>query len=240
MIIGFSDVTGKGRLTSQLCFSAGLFAQYSEKKHLIISRKPQKAEHYLGISPEEADKKRNDLLRLAVNGQLTTQLLSDYSIPLMKGLDYLDASFVEKQAGDHPHVLYEYLMEKANEGYHYVFADLGGDAVKYRKIDKFVLCLPQSEVIMEELRKEKEERLPKTGMSLLLFGSYYPESRWTKNRLTKGIASAEVLGIEFAYELFDAFQAGDLLDYLKRRYLNWEKEYKTFTKFTGGGEERRK
>ena len=31
MIIGWADITGKGKLTSQLCFMAGLFTQCSEK-----------------------------------------------------------------------------------------------------------------------------------------------------------------------------------------------------------------
>lgn len=240
MIIGFSDLTGKGHLTSQLCFSACLCAQYSEKKHLIISRKPKKAEYYLGISSQEADKKRSDLFRLAVNGQLTTQLLSDYSIPLMKGLDYLDASFIEEQATEYRLALYEYLAEKADEGYHHVFIDLGNETGLYQSIDKIILCLPQSMAVMDSEFKRKVKELIDGNLPLLLFGSYFPESRWTKSRLSKGINSADILGIEFTYELFDAFQAGDVLEYLKRRHGNWEKEYKLFSKFINGGEEKRK
>lgn len=239
MIIGWMDITGKGKLTSQLCFMAGLFSMYSEKKHLLISRNPIKAEYYLGLSSEEADKKRADLLRLAVNGQLTTQLLSDYSIPLMKGFDYLDASFVDEKEGEYRRVLYEYLLEKAGEGYHYVFADLGGELEMSRSADKIVLCLPQSPAALEKARRLGALPFEKGRMPLALFGHYFPESRWTKKRLTQGMEAA-VLGIPFSYELFDAFGAGDLPDYLKRKFFQWEREYKEFAKFIGGGEERRK
>ena len=240
MIIGWADITGRGKLTSQLCFMAGLFSQYSEKQHLLISRRPIKAEYYLGLAPEEAEKKRADLLRLAVNGQLTTQLLKDYSLPLMKGLDYLDASFVDDKAGEYKRALYEYLLEKAGEGYRYVFADLGREIEMSRGADKLVLCLPQSPVIIKESLHGQSLNFERGRLPLLLFGQYFPDSRWTKKRLAKDIAAAEILCLPFSYELFDALNDGGLLDYVKRRYSNWEKEYKLFAKFVGGGEERRK
>ena len=240
MIIGWADITGRGKLTSQLCFMAALFAQYGEKQHLLISRRPAKADHYLGLAPEEADKKRADLLRLAVNGQLTTQLLKDYSLPLMKGLDYLDASFVDSKAGEYKQVLYEYLLEKAGEGYRYVFADLGREIEMSRSVDKLVLCLPQSPAAIAESLHRQPMSFERGRLPLLLFGQYFPDSRWTKKRLAKDIPAADMLSLAFAYGLFDALNEGSLLDYVKRKYGDWEAEYKQFAKFIGGGEERRK
>lgn len=240
MIIGWADITGRGKLTSQLCFMAGLFAQYSEKQHLLISRRPVKADYYLGLAPEDADKKRADLLRLAVNGQLTTQLLKDYSLPLMKGLDYLDASFVDSKEGEYKQVLYEYLLEKAGEGYGYVFADLSREIEMSRSVDKLVLCLPQSPAAIREALRGQSLSFERGRLPLLLFGQYFSDSRWTKKRLAKEIAAADVLSLSFSYELFDALNEGSLLDYVKRKYGNWETEYRQFAKFVGGGEERRK
>ena len=240
MIIGWADITGRGKLTSQLCFMAGLFTQYSEKQHLLISRRPAKADYYLGLTPEEADKKRADILRLAVNGQLTTQLLKDYSLPLMKGLDYFDASFVDTKEGEYKEALYEYLLEKAGEGYSYVFADLGEEIEMSRSVDKLVLCLPQSPAAIGEALQGKSLSFERGRLPLLLFGQYFPDSRWTKKRLAKEIAAAERLSLPFSYELFDALNDGSLLDYIKRKYGSWETEYKLFAKFIGGGEERRK
>lgn len=239
MIIGFTDVSKKGHLTSQLCFLAGLFAQYSEKTHLIISQQPTKAEHYLGLAPAEAETKSSDLLRLAVNGQLTQQLIRDYSLPLMKGLDYLDASFIREKTDNYQRALYEYLLEKAGQGYSYVFADLATDVEMKGVVDKLVVCLPQSHIMVREYIKGVNKQIQKADLPLLVFGSYFPDSKWTKKQLSRGLTFAQVLGIDFSYDLFDAFNQGNILDFLKRKYLNWEKEYKIFAQFIasleGGG-----
>ena len=44
MIIGWVDITGRGKLTSQLCFMAGLFAQYRDQKLVMLSRRPVTAD----------------------------------------------------------------------------------------------------------------------------------------------------------------------------------------------------
>lgn len=240
MIVGFVDITGQGHLTSQLCFVAGLFSQFSEKKHLIISCRPTKAEHYLGIQVEEAAKKRNDLFRLVVNGQLTNQLIKDFSIPVSKGLDYLDASFILEKEQEYQHVLYEYLLEKANEGYYYVFVDLGKDIELSRNMDKTILCMPQSVIAIKQATRQKNFTCEKSNLPLILFGGYFPHSKWTARRLTREIKLYATLGVEFSYELFDAFQEGNLQSVLQRKYLKWEKEYKILSKYFNGGEERRK
>lgn len=240
MIIGFADITGKGHLTSQLCFVAGLFSQFSEKKHLIISRRPFKLEYYMNIKPEDAEKKRKDLLRLVINGQLSTQLLKDYSIPISKGLDYLDVSFIEEKEKEYHHVLYEYVLDKAREGYGIVFADMRDDLEFYHYVDRFVLCMPQSVIDIKEAFQKKSVVFEKGNLPLLLFGSYFADSKWTRKRLTRGIEAGENIGIAFSYELFDAFQEGRILEYLQRKYMRWEREYKILSKFVNGGEERRK
>ncbi|MDO4766169.1 MAG: hypothetical protein Q4A29_08925 [Eubacteriales bacterium] len=239
MIIGFADITGKGHLTSQLCFVAGLFPQFSDKKHLIISRKPLKAEYYLGIEVEESEKKRNDIFRLAVNGQLSYQLLHDYSIALMKGLDYLDVSFIDEKE-EYRKVLYEYILEKAEEGYQYIFMDMADCLEMQDLVDKVILCMPQSLINIQLAVKEREIHFEKSKLPLLLFAPYHPVTKWTRNRLAKEIPSGATLGIDFSYELFDAFTAGNLLNFLKRKYLLWEKEYRILSKFINSGEEKRR
>lgn len=57
MILGWFDITGKGHLTSQLCFIGSMISQFSGKKQLLITRNPEKAEHYLGIATDDAEKK---------------------------------------------------------------------------------------------------------------------------------------------------------------------------------------
>lgn len=240
MIIGFADITGKGHLSSQICFVAGLFSQFSEKKHLLIGRRPLKIEYYMNIKPEDADKKRKDLLRLVINGQLTTQLLKDYSIPVSKGLDYLDVSFIEEKEKEYHQVLYEYILEKAREGYSVVFADVRDDLAFYQNVDRLILCMPQSAIEIKDALQKKTIAFEKGNLPLLLFGSYFADSKWTRKRLSRGIEAVDNLGIEFSYELFDAFQDGNLLGYLQRKHTKWEKEYKALSKFTNGGEERRK
>lgn len=237
MIIGFADMTGRGHLTSQLSFLAVLFTCFSDKKHLLISRKPEKTEYYLGIVAEDAEKKRNDLMRLAVNGQLTTQLLKDYSIPLARNLDYLDASYIDEKEAEYRQALFEYLLEKAGEGYHYVFADLRSEIEFSRSTDKTVICFPQSMAIMREYQSRSWESWS-DHLPLLVFGQYFPESKWTKNRLSKGIPAADIIGLNFSYELFDAFNQGNILDYLNRKQNNWEKTYRSFAKFISAGEVR--
>lgn len=172
-------------------------------------------------------KKKSDLYRLAVNGQLNAQLVADYSIPLSRNFDYLDVSFLNEMEENYREALYEYLLEKANEGYSYVFADMASEFRLLDRVDKIILCGNQTPLWSRKMAKLFKQE----ASALCCFGCYFPESKWTMNTLTKGVKFAAFIGIPFGYELFDAFEGGKILEYARRKHLLWEKEYKQFAKF---------
>ncbi len=174
------------------------------------------------------------LRRLAKNGRLIPEMVSDYTTPLFAGnrLDLLQgiAGFNSDEEAEEVNLLRKIFIS-AKSSYDLVLIDVhsGMHQSLTRKLledaDMVVICLNQNKWLLEDFFHDQGTQTMLKGKKVLYhLSSYNSNSRYTAKNIKKLFNLDEVIVTPYSTELMDACNTGTALDFFMRHIGSAKKD----------------
>lgn len=176
----------------------------------------------------------NALRRLAKNGRLVAEKVSDYTTPLLANnrLDLLQGidGFNGDEAVEEIQLLRR-IFAKANGAYDLVMVDVhsGMNQSLTRKIiedaDVVVVCLNQNLWLLEDYFGHSEERTMLANKKIIYhLSSYHKDSKYTLKNIKRLFDLETLIATPYSPELMDACNNGSALDFYMRHMSAGKKD----------------
>lgn len=194
----------------------------STLERCLVQQKPGSEEDLLSFS----DNGLEALKRLAKNGRLMPEMVSDYTTPLLAGnrLDLLQG--MEGWGGDMTEEdlrLLRNIFMRASTAYDLVMIDVGtgmNSALTRHLIedaDMVVVCLNQNRWVLEDYFADSKARAMVADKKVIYHISHYDSnSRYTLKNIKKMYHLSHVVATPYSHDLMDAANSGVALDFLMR------------------------
>lgn len=194
----------------------------STLERCLVQQKPGSEEDLLSFS----DNGLEALKRLAKNGRLMPEMVSDYTTPLLAGnrLDLLQG--MEGWGGDMTEEdlrLLRNIFRRASTAYDLVMIDAGTgtDSTLTRHLiedaDMVVVCLNQNRWVLEDYFADSKARAMVADKKVIYHISHYDSnSRYTLKNIKKMYHLSHVVATPYSHDLMDAANSGVALDFLMR------------------------
>ena len=201
----------------------------STLEHCLIQKRQSVQEGLFSFSDNGLDALR----RLAKNGRLIPEMVSDYTTPLLAGnrLDLLQgiAGFNNDDAAEEIHLIHK-IFVSAKSAYDIVMIDVhsGLNQALTRKIledaEVVVVCLNQNHWLLEDYFSSDEDKAMFAGKKMIYhISSYNDESKYTLRNIKKMYNLDCVICTPYSPELMDACNNGAALDFFMR-HINSNKK----------------
>ncbi len=232
LIVFWSPQHGQAATTTNL-LSVGLSATLQYKLRVLLAS-VQSSEHNLRkyLLPEYRNESvgtqrpSHDIMRLARNGLLQAQSISNYTTPILKSamLDVLSGiSLAEKDSAELD--VFKAILEMAQGTYDLVLLDIdnGFDKQYVESVmaagDQLVVNINQNLTALEDLRQLCDQRSDDLLKSpFICVGNYERSSKMSTRQIGKYLANKSIITIPRHASLIDALNSGNLLEFFGRHY----------------------
>lgn len=237
MVVFWSPVSGKAKVTSTVCAVSGMFGlEYPELRIAVCSNdKKMDLEGKLDGRKELYERSGLALLRqLCRQSALCSEKIRRCAIPLQMKSLYLYPNATREEEQDA--LIFQLITRSLKEEFDILFLDVENgkqeESMAYLAAADFVVVvLPQDIAVWKRFIPEEEVLLKRVNYCILI-GGYLEDSRYNKNffaRKSEVKTKGTIAGvIPMNSGFFDAMQEGKCLDYLyknqkcRKREENYE------------------
>ncbi len=168
----------------------------------------------------------NDLMRLARNGLLQAQSISNYTTPILKSslLDVLSGISLEEKSSDEINV-FKAILEMSKSTYDVVLLDVHSGLNKHyvESILKFsdivVVNISQNTELIKAAKNVQAELDNEMKKSLFIcVGNYEEDSKLNTRQIGKLLSTNSVIAIPRYAPLIDTMNTGNMLEFFGRHY----------------------
>ncbi len=233
MIIAFWSTHHGQSATTTNMLSVGLCTALQYKLHVLLASAQSSNSHLREyLLPEfkrevtSTRRNSNDLMRLARNGLLQPQSISNYTTPILKSalLDVLSGMSLEEKSSDEINV-FKAILEMSKSTYDVVLLDVHSGLNKHyvESILKFsdivVVNISQNMELIDTARKVQAELNDDIKKSLFIcVGNYEDASKLNVRQIGKLLSTKSVMAIPRYAPLIDMMNTGNTLEFFGRHY----------------------
>ncbi len=233
MIIAFWSTHHGQSATTTNMLSVGLCAAFQYKLRVLMTSAQSNDSHlrdYLlpeykrdtSVSPRNS----NDLMRLARNGLLQAQSISNYTTPILKAslLDVLSGMSLEEKSENEIDV-FKAILEMSKSTYDVVLLDVHSGLNKHyvESILKFsdivVVNISQNIELIDSVRAVQADLANDIKESLFIcIGNYESDLKLNVRQISKLLSTESVIAIPRYAPIVDMMNTGNMLEFFGRHY----------------------